>query len=59
MSTVLHQARTRAEDNVVAIVEFEGGVVGVAEDSWAKPGGMDDRIEVYGTAGALRKVPGP
>jgi myo-inositol 2-dehydrogenase/D-chiro-inositol 1-dehydrogenase len=26
-------------------------VIGVAEDSWAKPGGMDDRIEVYGTSG--------
>ena len=23
----------------------------MAEDSWAKPGGMDDRIEVYGTGG--------
>jgi myo-inositol 2-dehydrogenase / D-chiro-inositol 1-dehydrogenase len=51
MSTVLHRERTRAEDNLVAIVEFEGGVIGVAEDSWAKPGGMDDRIEVYGTGG--------
>ena len=26
-------------------------MLGVAEDSWAKPGGMDDRIEVYGTGG--------
>jgi predicted dehydrogenase len=51
MSTTFHRARTRAEDNVVAIVEFEDGVIGVAEDSWAKPGGMDDRIEVYGTGG--------
>ena len=51
MSTVLHGGRTRGEDNVVAIIEFEGGVIGVAEDSWAKPGGMDDRIEVYGTQG--------
>ncbi len=51
MSTVRHQGRTRGEDNLVAIVEFEGGVIGVAEDSWAKPGGMDDRIEVYGTGG--------
>jgi myo-inositol 2-dehydrogenase/D-chiro-inositol 1-dehydrogenase len=51
MSTVLHQERTRGEDNVVALVEFEGGVLGVAEDSWAKPGGMDDRIEVHGTGG--------
>lgn len=51
MATVLHKQRTRAEDNAVAIVEFENGVIGLAEDSWAKPGGMDDRIEVYGTGG--------
>jgi predicted dehydrogenase len=51
MGTVMHRGRTRGEDNVVTLVEFAGGVVGVAEDSWAKPGGMDDRIEVYGTGG--------
>jgi myo-inositol 2-dehydrogenase / D-chiro-inositol 1-dehydrogenase len=51
MSTVLHAGRTRAEDNAVTVVEFEDGVIGLAEDSWAKPGGMDDRIEVYGTGG--------
>jgi myo-inositol 2-dehydrogenase / D-chiro-inositol 1-dehydrogenase len=51
MDTVLHKGRTRGEDNAVTIVEFERGVIGVAEDSWAKPGGMDDRIEVYGTGG--------
>jgi myo-inositol 2-dehydrogenase/D-chiro-inositol 1-dehydrogenase len=47
----MHAGRTRGEDNAVTIVEFEGGIIGVAEDSWAKLGGMDDRIEVYGTQG--------
>jgi myo-inositol 2-dehydrogenase / D-chiro-inositol 1-dehydrogenase len=51
MSTQRHAGRTRAEDNALTLVEFEGGVLGVAENSWAKPGGMDDRIEVYGTGG--------
>ncbi|HEY8549118.1 MAG TPA: Gfo/Idh/MocA family oxidoreductase [Vicinamibacterales bacterium] len=51
LSTVAHRRRTRGEDNAVTIVEFEDDVVCVAEDSWAKPGGMDDRIEVYGTGG--------
>jgi len=51
MATVHHAHRTRGEDNVVTLVEFENDVVGLAEDSWAKPGGMDDRIEVYGTGG--------
>jgi len=51
MDTVRHKARTTGEDNSVVVVEFEGGVIGLAEDSWAKPGGMDDRVEVYGTKG--------
>ena len=51
MDTVVHKERTRGEDNAVCIVEFDNGVIGLAEDAWAKPGGMDDRIEVYGTKG--------
>lgn len=51
MKTVLHQDITDCEDNTIVIVEFENGVTGLAEDSWARHGGMDDRIEVYGTKG--------
>ena len=50
MKTVLHD--TDCDDNTVTIVEFENGVTCVAEDSWARHGGMDDRIEIYGTNGA-------
>jgi predicted dehydrogenase len=50
---VLHSERTRAEDNSVLILEFEGGGIAVIEDSWAKPGGMDDRVELYGTEGVI------
>lgn len=53
MSTVLHKGRTKAEDNSVVIVEFENGVTAVAENSWAKHGGMDDRSEVHGTGGVV------
>jgi predicted dehydrogenase len=53
MSTVLHKNRTRGEDNSVVIVEFENGVTAIAENSWAKHGGMDDRSEVYGTGGVV------
>jgi predicted dehydrogenase len=52
MKTVLHKGRTDCEDNVICIVEFENGVVGVAEDSWARHGGMDDQVEVFGTKGS-------
>ncbi len=51
MKTVYHNKITDCEDNTITIVEFENGVTAIAEDSWAKHGGMDDRIEVYGSKG--------
>jgi myo-inositol 2-dehydrogenase/D-chiro-inositol 1-dehydrogenase len=53
LSTVLHKSRTKGEDNSVVIIEFENGVTAVAENSWAKHGGMDDKSEVYGTGGVV------
>ena len=50
---LLHAARTRCEENSLAIVEFQGGVVGIVENSWAKLGGMEDRVEVCGTGGVV------
>jgi myo-inositol 2-dehydrogenase/D-chiro-inositol 1-dehydrogenase len=51
MGTYVHADKTKGEDEVFCIVEFENGATGVVEDSWAKRGGMDDRIEVYGEGG--------
>ncbi len=51
MTTLVHGAKTRGDDNAILIVEFENGVIGVAEESWTKPGGMDDRAEVHGSDG--------
>ncbi|MBM4000771.1 MAG: Gfo/Idh/MocA family oxidoreductase [Planctomycetes bacterium] len=51
MSTQVHGNRTRGDDNAILIVEFANGVVGMAEESWTKPGGMDDRAELFGSAG--------
>jgi myo-inositol 2-dehydrogenase / D-chiro-inositol 1-dehydrogenase len=45
--------RTQGEDNSVIILEFEGGGIAVIEDSWVRHGGMDDRIELYGTSGVV------
>ncbi len=50
---VFHAERTQGEDNSVLILEFEGGGIALIEDSWAKHGGMDDRIELYGTQGVV------
>ncbi len=51
MGTYVHQDKTRGEDHAMAVVEFEGGAIGHIENSWARRGGMDDRIEVYGSEG--------
>lgn len=50
---LVHGGRTRCEENSISIVEFEGGAVGVVENSWAKLGGMEDRIEVCGAGGVV------
>jgi predicted dehydrogenase len=54
LGTYVHHDRTQGEDHGICIVEYEGGRVGVAENSWAKPGGVDDRVEIYGSRGHTR-----
>jgi predicted dehydrogenase len=51
MGTLVHQDRTRGDDNAILILEFEGGTTAIAEESWTKLGGMDDRAEVHGSEG--------
>jgi predicted dehydrogenase len=51
MGTYVHREKTAGEDNSVCILEFENGATGLVENSWARRGGMDDRIEVYGSDG--------
>ncbi len=51
MSRQVHAKKTRGEDNALLILEFENGVIGLAEESWTKLGGMDDRAEVHGSGG--------
>lgn len=51
MSTQVHGAKTRGDDNAILILEFANGVIAIAEESWTKLGGMDDRAEVHGSLG--------
>ncbi len=55
MGTYVHADKTRGDDQAVILVEFEredgSRVMTMAEESWAKFGGMDDRVEVYGSEG--------
>ena len=51
MGTTVHRDRTRGDDNALIILEFENGVTALAEESWTKLGGMDDRAEIHGSEG--------
>ncbi len=51
ISTQVHGDKTAGDDNAILILEFANGVIGLAEESWTKLGGMDDRAEVHGTKG--------
>lgn len=51
MGTQVHGDKTRGDDNALLIFEFAGGCWGLAEESWTKLGGMDDRAEVHGSGG--------
>jgi myo-inositol 2-dehydrogenase/D-chiro-inositol 1-dehydrogenase len=54
LGTYVHQGKTRGEDHSLCIVEYEGGRIALAENSWAKQGGVDDRCEIYGSGGFTR-----
>jgi len=51
MTTLVHGEKTRGDDNAILVLEFEDGTIAVAEESWTKLGGMDDRAEVHGSLG--------
>jgi predicted dehydrogenase len=44
---------TKAEENSLVLVSHEGSELTQAENSWAAHGGLDIRIEVYGSEGAV------
>ena len=51
MTTLVHGEKTRGDDNAILVLEFTDGTIAVAEESWTKLGGMDDRAEVHGSLG--------
>ena len=51
MNAQAAQGPEALEDNSLCILEFENGAIGLVENSWTRTGGMDDRIEVYGSRG--------
>jgi predicted dehydrogenase len=51
MGTYVHGDKTAGDDSSTLVLKMETGATAIAEESWAKPGGMDDRAEVYGSGG--------
>jgi predicted dehydrogenase len=51
LGNFVHKERTRGDDHAVVTMRFEGGGLGIAENSWARIGGLDDRAEIYGSKG--------
>jgi predicted dehydrogenase len=51
LGTFVHGDRTQGEDHAIVTLRFAGDRLAVAENSWARAGGVDDRGEIYGSAG--------
>lgn len=51
LGTYVHADKTQGDDEAICILDFANGAKGVVEDSWARRGGMEDRIEVFGEGG--------
>jgi myo-inositol 2-dehydrogenase/D-chiro-inositol 1-dehydrogenase len=51
LSTQVHVDKTIGDDNALLVLEFADGTIALAEESWTKLGGMDDRAEVHGSKG--------
>ena len=51
VGTFVHRDRTTADDHAIVSVRFEGRRLGLIEASWAKPGGVEDRMEIVGSRG--------
>ncbi len=53
MGTYVHGDRTDGDDEAILVLSFAEGAIGLAEESWTKPGGMDDRAEAFGSEGQV------
>jgi myo-inositol 2-dehydrogenase / D-chiro-inositol 1-dehydrogenase len=51
VGTFVHHERTTADDHAIVSIRFEDRRLGLIEASWAKPGGVEDRMEIVGSRG--------
>ena len=52
-ANLVHQSRTKGEDNALLVLKFSSGGIGHCELSWTTKGGLDLRNEIHGSEGSL------
>jgi len=52
-ATLVHGTRTSGEDNAIVILRLEDGRTALTEGSWSAKGGLEARIEAYGSNGRI------
>ena len=52
-ATLVHNNKTKGEDNALLVLKFESGGIGHCELSWTTKGGLDLRNEVHGSEGSI------
>jgi predicted dehydrogenase len=50
---LLHNEKTKGEDNALLVLKFSSGGIGHCEMSWSTKGGLDLRNEIHGSDGSL------
>ncbi|HKW96860.1 MAG TPA: Gfo/Idh/MocA family oxidoreductase [Bryobacteraceae bacterium] len=50
---LVHQEKTKGEDNALLVLKFASGGIGHCELSWTTKGGLDLRNEIHGSEGSL------
>ena len=50
---MVHQKKTKGEDNALLVLKFAGGGIGHCELSWTTKGGLDLRNEIHGSEGSV------
>jgi len=51
IATLVHGGRTDLDDHALAVLHLAGDRLGFIETSWARPGGMNDLVEIVGDGG--------
>ena len=52
-ANLVHEEKTKGEDNALLVLKFESGGIAHCELSWTTKGGLDLRNEIHGSEGSL------